>query len=168
MSKKSRNARPAGGGRGKWSQARVPHGGWRCVGLEDLGKPMITCEMCEARPVRHVHLMEHTEYPEVLSVGYACAGHMEGDPAAAKRRTSERFERRRGWLSRTWATFSEGRSTLRAYGYWIEVWTSDGGWRATVSREGSPDAWHSPSVDTEDEAKLAAFDHIERGRWAEL
>jgi hypothetical protein len=40
---------------GKWSQAGVPHRGWSCVGVEDLGAPEATCEMCETQKIRYVH-----------------------------------------------------------------------------------------------------------------
>jgi hypothetical protein len=44
--------------RGKWSQPGVPHKGWVCVDIEDLGEPSLTCEMCESQNIRYVHYME--------------------------------------------------------------------------------------------------------------
>jgi len=40
---------------GKWSQAGVPHRGWTCVDIDDLGEPSATCEMCETQEIRYVH-----------------------------------------------------------------------------------------------------------------
>lgn len=50
-------------GRGKWSQRDVPHKGWTCVRVDDLGEPSVTCEMCEFQAIRYVHHMSHPEYP---------------------------------------------------------------------------------------------------------
>ncbi|MBO1518817.1 hypothetical protein J3U76_04035, partial [Oceanisphaera sp. DM8] len=72
--------------RGKWSRSGVPHRGWHCVDIEDLGSPQVECGMCESQSIRYVHHMEHPAYPEVLEVGCVCAGHMEEDVAAARTR----------------------------------------------------------------------------------
>jgi hypothetical protein len=40
---------------GKWAQTGVPHKGWHCVGVEDLGAPEETCEMCEKQGVLQMH-----------------------------------------------------------------------------------------------------------------
>jgi hypothetical protein len=61
------------GATGKWTQAGVPHKGWTCVDIEDLGSPDHVCEMCEVQPVRYVHSMEHPNH-ETLRVGCVCAG----------------------------------------------------------------------------------------------
>ena len=55
----------------------VPHKGWFCVDLEDLGDILGTCEMCETQSIRYVHHMEHHDYPDVLGVGRVCAEKME-------------------------------------------------------------------------------------------
>ena len=62
---------------GKWTQSGVPHKGWRCVDIEELEEQEHLCEMCEARLVRFVHVMEHGNCPEILRVGCICAGNME-------------------------------------------------------------------------------------------
>lgn len=46
--------------RGKWSAAGVPHRGWHCVDIEDLGEPQAECEMCESQTIRYVHHIEDT------------------------------------------------------------------------------------------------------------
>jgi hypothetical protein len=71
---------------GKWSQPEVPHKGWVCVGMDDVGDDLITCEMCETAQVRYVHHMKHDGWPEALAVGYVCAGAMERDYVAAGER----------------------------------------------------------------------------------
>lgn len=54
--------------RGKWSVAGVPHRGWTCVDIEDLGEPSIDCEMCESQTIRYVHHMSHDDYSDILQV----------------------------------------------------------------------------------------------------
>jgi hypothetical protein len=41
------------------AQAGVPHKGWHCIDIEELNEQDHICEMCEARQVRFVHVMEH-------------------------------------------------------------------------------------------------------------
>ena len=71
---------------GKWTQPGVPHKGWVCVDIEDLGSPDHICEMCEIQDVRYVHVMEHANYAETLRVGCICAGHMEENLVGARLR----------------------------------------------------------------------------------
>jgi hypothetical protein len=63
----------------------MPHTGWTCVSIEDLGEPSETCEMCEHAEIRFVHVMSNPRWPQMLRCGYHCAGRMEEDfigPAA--------------------------------------------------------------------------------------
>lgn len=53
---------------GKWSMPGVPHKGWTCIDIEDLGAPDAVCEMCERQDIRYVHAMEHPDYPELCIV----------------------------------------------------------------------------------------------------
>ncbi len=98
-------------GRGKWSQAGVPHSGWQCVEIEDRGEPLAKCEMCESQTIRYIHYMEHLGYPQILEVGCVCAGHMEGDISAARTRESSmksRAGKRARWLTRKWRISAKG------------------------------------------------------------
>lgn len=75
--------------RGKWSMPGIPHKGWVCHGVTDLGageENHTTCEMCESASIRYVHHMSHHDHPAALDVGCVCAGHMEGNYAAAEAR----------------------------------------------------------------------------------
>jgi hypothetical protein len=74
---------------GKWSQAGVPHRGWSCVSMEDLGEPSEICEMCESQEIRYVHIMSHPEFHEELRCGVVCAGHMAEALSAAREREKE-------------------------------------------------------------------------------
>lgn len=143
---------------GKWSQSKVPHKGWSCVGFKDLGEPSTICEMCEHQEIRYVHTMRHSEYPDLLDVGCVCAENMEADYTSARRRESN-AKSILGKLSRfmdspRWRATRNGGQRIKrneciiviserySFGYWIKR-------RATE--------WSHWGFDTEDEAKRAAF-----------
>ena len=151
---------------GKWSQAGVPHRGWVCVDIEDLGEPQITCQMCEFQTIRYVHHMEHPQYPEVRCVGCVCAGHMEGDLTAARNREvsmRSRIEKRKRWTTRKWKISAKGFPWIRSDRYRVTVYPKGTGWTATVSTEDNSSVQHCRKIYlTQDRAKLSAFDHITR------
>jgi hypothetical protein len=150
--------------RGKWSQAGVPHRGWICVEIEDLGKPQKKCEMCESQTIRYVHHMEHPDYAEILAVGCVCAGHMEGDLVGARVRDSamqSRAGKRKRWVTRKWRISANGNPCIRADGFRVTVYKRRNGWRATVSAEDNSLVRHSrKAYQSVNRAKLAAFDFI--------
>ena len=152
--------------RGKWSRSGVPHRGWHCVDIEDLGSPQVECGMCESQNIRYVHHMEHPAYPEVLEVGCVCAGHMEEDVAAARTREASmksREGKRKRWLTRKWKISKNGNPWLSADGYRVVVSEKQSGWAATVTFESTNLPHHSRrTFKTIEEAKLAAFDHVTR------
>jgi hypothetical protein len=83
---------------GKWSEPGVPHKGWVCLGVDDLGPgELMTCQMCMVAQIRYVHAMVHDDYPEKLLCGCVCAGNMEGDVdrAAQRDRAAKSDARRR-------------------------------------------------------------------------
>ncbi len=69
-----------------WKRNDVPHEGWTCEGVIDLGALVGTCRMCGKQIIRYVHVMRHPEYPRTIGAGCVCAGRMEGDPEAARLR----------------------------------------------------------------------------------
>lgn len=164
MSAEYREEQLVAAGRGKWSKADVPHKGWHCVDIEDLGELWIECGMCESQAIRYVHHMEHPSYPDILEVGCICAGHMEGDVAAARTRETvmkSRSGKRRRWLSRRWRTSAKGNPWIKTGGFRITVYRRGAGWAATLSSEDNSLVLRSRrDFITTDQAKLAAFDHI--------
>lgn len=96
---------------GLWSEAGVPHKGWSCEGVTDLGAPDHVCEMCERQHVRYVHTMTHPEYAAPLDVGCVCAGKMEGDYEEARKRESA-FKKRQKlinkWTRKGWNVSKNG------------------------------------------------------------
>lgn len=102
-----------------WKREDVPHSGWSCVGVEDLGEPSGVCEMCGYQIIRYVHQMEHPGYRS-LAVGCVCAGKMEGDVAQAKRREAEfknRQSRRVSFFKRQWKQSRKGNEYLKVDGH---------------------------------------------------
>ncbi len=153
-------------GRGKWSSPGVPHKGWHCVDIEDLGEPSLTCEMCESQSVRYVHHMEHPTYSGTLQTGCVCAGHMEGNLQASRMREASmksRSAKRKRWVSRAWKISSKGNPHIKSDGYRVTIYPRGNGWACTVAKDDNSLVQHSRrNFIGMDEAKLAAFDHITR------
>jgi hypothetical protein len=147
---------------GKWSQPGVPHRGWICTGIDDIGAPDSVCEMCEIQPIRYVHYMEHPDYPDELGVGCICAGHMEQDYEVARNRErniKNAAYRRSKWLKRVWRTSAKGNPYLNTDGFNIVLYKQGGIWTGTITnRKTGEKLTARRRYPTLDKAKLAAFD----------
>jgi len=148
---------------GKWAQPGIPHKGWTCVYVEDLGAPDAVCEMCELQEIRYVHHMQHADYPAVLEVGCVCAEHMEGDYQGPRRRERDlknAARRRSRWLERRWKVSRQGNPYINADGFNITVFRKqDGTWGGRIEDRSTAQSITSRRrYETEDQAKLAAFD----------
>ena len=149
-------------GSGKWSQPAVPHKGWTCTGIDDLGAPDEVCEMCESQPIRYVHYMEHPDYANELGVGCVCAGHMEQDYKAARHRErsiKNAASRRSKWLNRAWKTSAKGNPFLNTDGFNIVLYKRGTLWSGTIANRETGEKHNARHrYATLDKAKLAAFD----------
>jgi len=149
---------------GKWSQPDVPHKGWVCVDIEDLGDLSAVCEMCEKQLIRYVHYMEHPNYDKILSVGCVCAGHMENNYESAKRRDDfmkSRNNKRKKWLNRNWKTSAKGNEYIKSDGYIIVMKYKNTYWSALIQSEDKKfEIWSKRKYQSINEAKLAAFDYL--------
>lgn len=148
---------------GKWSQAGIPHKGWNCVGVDDLGSPDAICEMCETQAIRYVHSMHHPEYPAGLNVGCVCAEKMSDDYEGPRRREKalrSAASRKKRWLARTWKVSSRGNHFLNADGFNITIFCgNDGSFDGRIlERSSGRSVTSRRRYITEDAAKLAAFD----------
>lgn len=148
---------------GKWSQAGIPHKGWDCIFVEDLGAPDAVCEMCEIQQIRYVHHMQHPDYTDVLEVGCVCAEHMEDDYEAPRRRERalrSAAGRRKHWLSRVWRMSAQGNPYLNTDGFNITVFPkSNREWGGRIEdRSTGQFILSRRRYTTSDQAKLAAFD----------
>lgn len=127
---KPRVSRTAGG-ENLWRRDDVPHSGWSCTGVSDLGEPAAVCGMCGEQIIRYVHHMTHPAY-RPLGVGCVCAGRMEGDPQAARERERtfrKRETRRRTFMNRTWRRSRDGNEYLRVRGHVLVLYRIKGsGW----------------------------------------
>lgn len=152
---------------GKWAEAGVPHKGWACVGIEDLGAPDHTCEMCERTPVRYVHTMSHPNYPDTLDVGCVCAGNMEDDVEGARLREKQFKQtatRRHNWMQRTWRTSAAGNPYLNVGEFNVVIFERGGLWGGRIQhRTSSGDQMFvGCQYRSEDEIKALLFDIIEK------
>ncbi|MBR5444930.1 MAG: UvrD-helicase domain-containing protein, partial [Clostridia bacterium] len=82
-------AQPAEGEENLWKRDDVPHEGWECIDIIDLGQPVGVCRMCGHQIIRYVHVMQHPDYPRTIGAGCVCAGRMEGDIEAARQREND-------------------------------------------------------------------------------
>lgn len=145
-----------------WKQPLVPHSGWTCVGVQDLGAPVGICQMCGYQIIRYAHLMEHPNYHS-LSVGCVCAGRMEGNVAEAKRRETDfknRQSRLASFCKRQWKRSRKGNEYLEV-GDHIAVLYHDtrgaGGWRYAIDNEFGKGVYI-----TREQAVTAVFEALER------
>jgi hypothetical protein len=148
---------------GKWSQAGVPHRGWSCMGVEDLGAPEATCEMCETQEIRYVHTMHHADYAADLEVGCICAERMEDDyvgPRQREKALRSAAGRKKRWLSRAWKISARGNPFINTDGFNITIFrNTDGTWGGRIEESDSGRSVASKRTYlSEDAAKLAAFD----------
>lgn len=144
---------------GKWSQPGVPHRGWTCHGVTDLGEPMETCEMCEQQTIRYVHEMHHADYG-VLHCGCVCAGHMEGDVVAARRREASakrETARRLAWANTGWRPSKRGNPYRKKDGVCVTLFRRDGAWAYSIAA-GDNVRFPTERYPTPSLAALAAYD----------
>lgn len=154
----------AAGATGKWKQRGVPHKGWVCESVEDLGSPDQICEMCEVREIRYVHYMSHPDYPDNLGVGSVCAQNMEEDyeaPQERERILRNAASRRARWVSRRWRVSRSGNDFLNTRGYNIVIYESGAryGFRIKHITTGMT-RFSARTYPTIERAKLAAFDGL--------
>ena len=143
----------------------MPHKGWTCVSVEDLGALDAVCQMCETQEIRYVHHMEHSAYEEVLGVGCVCAAKMEDDYEAPRRREGSlrnAAQRRRRWLSREWKISAKGNAYLNTDGLNVTIFQRTRTlWGARIEdRSTGRSVTSRRRYTTEDSAKLAAFDKM--------
>lgn len=148
---------------GKWSSLGVPHTGWQCTGVDDLGEPNAICEMCETQEIRYVHHMEHPDYSESIAVGCYCAARMESDRQAPRRREQalkNAANRRRHWLTRRWRVSGKGNAYLNTDGMNIVIFQKrPGSWGGRIEDRSNGESISSKGqYASEEAAKLAAFD----------
>ncbi len=150
--------------RNLWKDETVPHAGWVCGGVEDLGAPVGICEMCGHQIIRYAHHMEHPEYRSLIC-GCVCAGRMEGDVAEAKRREAEfknRQARRASFFKRQWKQSRKGNEYLKIDGHVVVLFRLRGemrSWRYSIDNDCC-----GVSYPARERALAAAFNALEKMR----
>ncbi len=144
-----------------WKRNDVPHEGWVCTGIIDLGEPVGTCRMCGHQIIRYVHIMKHPAYYRTIGAGCVCAGRMEGNPDAARERENafkNRQARRETFLRMPLKRSRNGHEYLKYKGEIITVLEDKfkKGQYKTVLRNK-----YSISYPTKEEALADAYDIID-------
>ena len=163
---------------GKWGDPTIPKHGWMCEEICDLapddGTPFedyhAVCEMYERKRIRYQHHMIHPEWPGRIAAGVICAGKMENNKAAAKRREREarsRSGRRQRWSSlRAWKKSGTGNHHISRNRIHILVYRkANQQWRIRVKCEQTGvQQWGKKQFSTLKKAKLGSFDAYEYAR----
>jgi hypothetical protein len=150
---------------GKWAQSGVPHKGWACVDIEDLGGQSTVCEMCEHQEIRYVHYMRHPDFESDLACGCDCAGKMEEDYARAgirEKKMKNRAGRKKAWPKlKSWYRTKSGNLTLFKDGYRVTIFKKGVGFSAVVSNElNGFKRFARRLYKTETSAQLASFEVV--------
>lgn len=144
-----------------WKRDDVPHTGWTCTGISDLGAPTGICEMCGYQIIRYAHHMEHPQYRNLIA-GCVCAGKMEGDIAGAKQREAEfknRQARRLNFFKRKWKQSKKGNEYLKIDGHVVVLYhnTNIGNqWKYAIDNQFCQNTYA-----TRERALAGAFDALE-------
>jgi hypothetical protein len=150
-----------------WNNPNVPHKGWKCVGLVDLGRGVYqTCEMCGNERIRFVHKMQHSAEYRPLAVGCICAERMSEDYVGPKQREKSlksRVSRRERWLSRRWKISTKGNPWIKTGIYHIVAYPFGNVFRLCIDGKMGTRNYHAL-----DAARLAAFDAVEAMKAREL
>lgn len=144
-----------------WKRNDVPHEGWECTGIVDLGAPVGICRMCGHQIIRYVHIMKHPNYHRTIGAGCVCAGRMEGDVERARARETafkNRQSRRDTFLHLPRKRSRNGHEYIKYHGEIITLLEDKykkGQWK-TAFRNG-----YSASFATKEEALASLFDEID-------
>ncbi len=123
-----------------WDVKGVPHRGWECESVIDVGEWAGTgdeieyeqCEMCGNERIRYVHIMKHRNYPKKLGVGCVCAEKMSGDyvnPRKEENAIKNRALRRCNFLQMPWKYNPHKETYSKKYkGRYITIVHRNGKW----------------------------------------
>jgi len=144
-----------------WKRDDVPHEGWECVDIIDLGQPVGVCRMCGHQIIRYVHVMRHPEYHRTIGAGCVCAGRMEGDIERAKARENafkNRLARLETFLTLPRKRSRNGHEYVKYKGEIITLLEDKfkkGQWKTAFRNR------YSQPFPTKEEALRALFDEID-------
>ena len=144
-----------------WKRDDVPHSGWSCIGISDLGEPVGICEMCGYQIIRYVHHMAHPNY-RYLNVGCICAGKMEGNPEAARKRERDfknRQARLKNFRSRKWKTSKNNNLYAKIKNHIVVLYKINpgNGWKYSIDN-----VFCKEKYESRDSAVTALFEMLEQ------
>ena len=154
-------AREVTEGENLWKRDDVPHSGWYCVGMIDLGAPVGVCRMCGHQIIRYVHIMKHDQFYRTIGAGCICAEKMEGEAPTAKKREQEfkrRLARRETFLKHKLRRSRQGNEFMKYKGNLITLLPDKfkkDHYKTVVNGE------FSKPYPTKQEALLDAFDRLD-------
>lgn len=145
----------------------MPRKGWRCVEVYDVRDEGVaaddteyaTCEMCGKEQVRFVHIVEHDDFSERLSVGCICAMKLSGDyvnPRDQEVKLKNKALRKKKWLTRKWRVSAKGNEYLNVGGLNLLVLPNrfqEGLWKYKIN-----DRFSRQSYASAEQAKIALFE----------
>ncbi len=152
---------PGGGEENLWKRDDVPHEGWQCEGIVDLGEPVGICRMCGHQIIRYVHIMRHPNYHRTIGAGCICAGRMEGNPEAARERETQfknRQKRLETFMSLPRKRSRNGHEYVKYHGEIITLLEDKfkkGQWKTAFRNQ------YSTSFPTKEEALKSLFDEMD-------
>lgn len=144
-----------------WKRDDVPHFGWICTGVTDLGEPAAICEMCGQQIIRYVHHMVHPHY-HPISAGCVCAGKMEGDIERARKREQDfknKQARQASFAKRKWKRSKNGNPYLKIKGHLIVLYHIQGSssWKYAIDS-----AFGEETYPKREDAVQAAFQALDK------
>ena len=152
-----------------WKQKDIPHKGWTLIDVIDVREDYQpedeteyeSCMMCGNEKIRYVHIVEHFEVNETLKVGCICAEKMTNDylnPKRLEKKLRNRASRRTNWKNRRWKRSFNGNSYLNIDGHFVLIYRDKKTFKYKVVIDKT---FGKKSFETNDEAKIAAFNGIE-------
>lgn len=153
---------------GRWDKNGLPHKGWSCVGMEDLGSPDGVCDMCGKEEIRYVHFMEHPDVDGTVSTGCICAEKLEdeyGHERSRARRREARLKSAAGRRSRWpdlqgWRRSQKGNVHIRKGGRHVVIFASGSRFKFLIEGTKGSRYFSPRSYGDVEEAKLSAFDEL--------
>ena len=143
-----------------WKRDDVPHAGWECEGIEDLGEPAGICEMCGYQIIRYAHHMYHKDYGRLVA-GCVCAGKMEGNIEAARKREADlkgRQSRQARFYQRAWKRSQKGNEYLKINGNLVVLYQlPNRRWKYSLNNQFGKDSYES-----RDKVLKAVFEELEK------
>lgn len=145
----------------------VPHKGWDLHDVVDARDERgleygdyDSCQFCGQDQIRWVHILQHSDYQDLIEVGCDCAEKLTEDYVNPKRRENElrnRSSRRGRFPEKGWKTSSKGNPYISHNGKLAVVFgTPSGKFKISIDKQ-----IHSKAFNTMDEAKMGVFDIVE-------